>query len=69
MITTPEPDTEAQPLALDLLAVDLTHYTDHQGNDTVLMRLIDQTGLVIDCPMPRAKAALFGLSLADYAGE
>jgi hypothetical protein len=60
-------DDSNPPLALDLQAVDLTMHYDAEGREVVRMRLIDATGLRIDCPMERAKAEAFGESLRDYA--
>jgi hypothetical protein len=62
---TDEPTTK--PLQLDITAIDLALITDNNGDEFVICRMIDGTGLVFDVPMARKQAEAFGESLRAYA--
>jgi hypothetical protein len=55
------------PLQLDITAIDLALIEDDRGDEYVICRMIDSTGLVFDVPMARGQAEAFGESLAAYA--
>jgi hypothetical protein len=57
------------PIELDILGIDLALIEDDNGDEFVICRLIDATGLVLDVPMPRGQAEAFGESLRAYSAE
>ncbi|MDT5225705.1 MAG: hypothetical protein QOG19_3112 [Mycobacterium sp.] len=65
MNLTDEPTTT--PLQLDITAIDLALISDDNGDEFVICRMIDGTGLIFDVPMARGQAEAFGNSLAEYA--
>lgn len=66
----PFDELEVQPPRLDLLAIDLSNKIDaDSGEEYIVMRLIDRTGLRLDCPLPAHHAAEFGRSLAEFAED
>ena len=58
---------DSSPPRLTLVAIDLALVEDQDGEEWVVLRLIDETGVRIDAPMKRDHAAAFATSLADYA--
>ena len=54
-------------LRLDITAIDLALVEDDNGEEFVICRMVDGTGLVFDVPMARRQAEAFGESLRDYA--
>jgi hypothetical protein len=61
--------TPSQPMQLDVQAIDLAMIEDDEGGQYVILRLIDASGLTLDCPLPRGVAESFGTSLAAYAAD
>jgi hypothetical protein len=67
VITDTDQQQTSQPLRLTPTAIDLAVYGDSSGGETVVMRVIDATGVRIDVLMDRAHAAAFGGSLFEFA--
>jgi hypothetical protein len=55
------------PLQLDIEAIDLALIEDDNGDEFVICRMSEGTGLVFDVPMARGQAEAFGESLRAYA--
>jgi hypothetical protein len=57
----------SNPIQLDVTHIDLAVVEDDNGDEFVICRLIEATGLVLDVPMARKQAEEFGESLRAYA--
>jgi hypothetical protein len=62
-----EPTT--RPLQLDIEAIDLALAEDDNGDEFVICRMFDATGVTFDVPMRRPQAESFGNALAEYASD
>lgn len=57
----------ANPVELDIVAIDLAHFETDTGDPVVVMQLIDSTHLRLNVTMRREHAEAFGESLRDFA--
>jgi hypothetical protein len=58
------------PPRITPVAIDLAMYSDTDGDEHVILRVIDsETGAMVDLVLERRKAAAFGKSLDKFATE